>query len=165
MDSARATIARTSPRNLVVDLRLNGGGNLQLTRDFMRALPTLVPGQVFVLTSPWTFSAAISSTGYLKQAAPSRVTIVGEEVGDRLVFWAEGGPVTLVNTGLLIGTSRERHDYMNGCRAFTDCHGPVIRAPISVPTLAPEVQAPWTIDDYRAGRDPALQAIAERLRR
>jgi hypothetical protein len=34
-------------------------------------LPTLVKGRIFVLTSPWTFSAAISTLGYLKQAAGS----------------------------------------------------------------------------------------------
>ena len=75
------TIKRDHPMNVVVDMRLNGGGDLNKARDFMKALPGLVPGRVFVLTSAWTFSAAISSVGYLKQAAPSKVSIVGEEVG------------------------------------------------------------------------------------
>src|SRR6185503_12010128 len=46
------------PQNLVLDMRVNGGGNLQTARDFMKSLPILVPGKIFVLTSPWTFSAA-----------------------------------------------------------------------------------------------------------
>jgi hypothetical protein len=55
-----------------------------------------------------TFSAAISSVGYLEQTAPDRVTIVGEIVGDRLEFWAEGGPVTLPRTGMRLSVSTER---------------------------------------------------------
>jgi hypothetical protein len=153
------------PTNVVLDLRMNGGGDLNTTRNFMRLLPTLVPGRVFVLTSPWTFSAAISSVGYLKQAAPDRVTIVGEMVGDRLEFWAEGRPITLKNSGIMIGMATERHDYANGCAAYNDCHGNVVRNPIRVPTFAPAISAPWTIAAYRAGRDPGMEAIAAELRK
>lgn len=165
LDSVSAVIRRDRPRHLILDMRANGGGDLNTTRDFMQAIPQLVPGRIFALTSPWTFSAAISSVGYLKQAAPERVTIVGEEVGDRLEFWAEGGPLTLTNTGIMIGFGRERHDYKGGCRAFTDCHGPVVRAPIAVPTLTPSIAAPWTRDAYLAGRDPGMDAIVAQLAR
>ena len=153
------------PRNLVIDLRLNGGGDLNTARDFMKGVPELVPGRIFVLTSPWTFSAAISSLGYLEQTAPERVTIVGEEVGDRLEFWAEGGPTTLPSSGHVFSIATQRHDYKNGCRAFADCHRPVVVNSIAVPTLAPDVAAPWTLEAYRAGRDPAMEAVAAQLRR
>jgi hypothetical protein len=165
LDSARAEIARRRPRNLVVDLRLNGGGNLQLARDFMQSLPTLVPGHVFLLTSPWTFSAAISSAGYAKQADPRRVLVVGEPVGDRLEFFAEGGPQRLPNSGIQVGISTQRHDYRNGCRQATDCHPPVVRFPIALPTLDPDIAAPWSMAAYRQGRDPAFEAIARWLSR
>ncbi|HEV8201466.1 MAG TPA: hypothetical protein VGS03_15725 [Candidatus Polarisedimenticolia bacterium] len=157
-------IKEARPKNLVLDMRLNGGGDLNNTRDFAESLPALVPGRIFVLTSPWTFSAAISTVGYLKQKAPSRVTLVGEAVGDRLVFFAEGRPVTLSNSGIVLLPSTQRHDYRNGCREFTDCHGAVVRHPIAVPTLDPEIAAPWTIEAYRAGRDPGMEAIAAALR-
>jgi hypothetical protein len=160
LDSARAVISRVKPAHIVLDMRFNGGGDLNTTRDFVQALPTLVPGRVFALTSPYTFSAAISSVGYLKQSAPDRVTIVGEEVGDRLEMWAEGRPTELANSLIMVGTATERHDYVNGCRAYRDCHGAVVRDPISVPTLAPEVPAPWTREAYLAGRDPGMDAVA-----
>jgi hypothetical protein len=153
------------PKNLVIDMRLNGGGNLQTARDFMKTLPILVPGRIFVLTSPWTFSAAISSVGYLEQMAPDRVTIVGEEVGDRLEFWAEGTGATLPHSGMVMQYATQRHDYRNGCRAFTDCHGAVVQYPIAVPSLAPDIQAPWTFEAYRAGRDPAIEAVSKALSR
>jgi hypothetical protein len=148
----------------VLDMRMNGGGDLNTTRAFMRSLPERVPGRIFALTSPWTFSAAISSVGYLKQAAPDRVTIVGENVGDRLNFFSEGDIVTLPNSQAMILNATERHDYATGCRGYDDCHGPVRRNPISVPTLAPDIAASWTIDAYRAGRDPGMEAVAAALR-
>lgn len=151
------------PRNIIIDMRLNGGGNLQTTRDFMQSLPSRVPGRLFVLTSPWTFSAAISSTAYLKQAAPDRVSIVGENVGDRLNFFSEGQVVMLPNSHAFVSYATQRHDYVTGCRPFNDCHPPVVEHPISLPTLAPDISAPWTIDAYLAGRDPAMEAVAAAL--
>jgi hypothetical protein len=158
-------IKKHKPRHLIVDLRMNGGGDLNTTREFMRSLPALVPGRIFALTGPWTFSAGISSLGYLKQAAPQRVTLVGEPVGDRLQFFAEGALVQLPNSKALITIAKERHDYETGCKGFSDCHKPVVRHPIAVATLAPDLSAPWTIEHYHAGRDPALLAVAEALRR
>lgn len=151
-------------RNLVLDLRMNGGGDLNITRAWVRRLPRVVPGRVFVLTSPWTFSAAISTTGYLKQSAPDRVTIVGEGVGDRLNFFSEGDIITLPNSGIEVLNATERHDYVTGCEGFADCHGSVVRNPIRVANLDPEIAAPWTIEAYRAGRDPAMEAVAAALR-
>jgi hypothetical protein len=158
--------ARTSSRrNIVLDLRMNGGGDLNNTRAWVRRLPRVVPGRVFVLTSPWTFSAAISTIGYLKQSAPDRVVIVGEHVGDRLDFYAEGGnSVQLPSSGAFIDYSTERHDYRTGCRNIENCHGSVARHPIAVESLAPDIEAPWTIEAYRAGRDPAMEAVAAALR-
>lgn len=151
-------------RNLVLDMRMNGGGDLNITRAWVRRLPRAVPGRVFVLTSPWTFSAAISTTGYLKQSAPDRVTIVGEGVGDRLNFFSEGDILTLPNSGIEVLYATERHDYVTGCEGLTDCHGPVVRNPIRVATLVPDIAAPWTIEAYRAGRDPAMEEVAAALR-
>lgn len=164
-DAVRAAAAAHKPRHLVLDLRFNGGGDLTRTRDFAEELPRLVPGRLFVLTSPWTFSAAISTAGYLKQAAPLRVTVVGEAVGDRLEFFAEGRAFTLKNSREVLRPAPERHDYLDGCRRHADCHPPVAKRPIAVVTLAPDIPAPLTFDDYRAGTDPAMAAIAQALRR
>ena len=118
-----------------------------------------------MLTSPWTFSAAISTAGYLKQAGGSRVTIVGEMVGDRLEFWAEGRLARLPYSGAAMSYSTQRHDYKTGCKPYTDCHGSVVRHPIAVPSLAPDISAPLTIEDIIAGRDPGMDAIAKALRK
>ena len=86
----------------------------------------------------------------IEQAAPERVTIVGEPVGDRLQFWAEGRPFALPNTGVVISLATQRHDYRTGCQPFEDCHDAVVRHAIAVPDLAPDIEAPWTIESYRA---------------
>jgi len=163
LDEMQRVISTGHPRNLILDMRLNGGGDLNTTRDFMKRLPTLVRGRIFVLTSPWTFSAAISSVGYLKQADPKRVAIVGEPVGDRLEFWSEGSVVLLNRLDIAVLYATERHDYRTGCRPYRDCHASVVRNPISVPSLAPDIAAPLTLEAYRAGRDPGMEAIAAAL--
>lgn len=162
-DAVRQAAREHGPKHLVLDLRQNGGGDLTRVRDFAESLPALVPGRLFVLTSPWTFSAAIATAGYLKQAAPQRVTIVGEPVGDRLVFFAEGRTLRLQHSGLLLRPATERHDYIDGCRRFADCHAPVVQRPITVPTLEPDLPAALTFADWRNGLDPAMRAVAQAL--
>ena len=162
-EAVEKAIDETRPTNLVLDLRLNAGGDLTATRDFAERLPRLVTGRIFALTSPWTFSAAISTLGYLKQAAAARVTIVGEPVGDRLNFFAEGKAVTLTNSKESFLYASERHEYRSGCRQYDDCHRPIVSRPINVQSLEPDIKAPWTIGAYRAARDPAMEAVAAAL--
>ena len=164
LDSALRAIRRAKPENIILDMRTNGGGDLNNTRDFAQALPALASKRVFVLTSPWTFSAAISTVGYLKQAGGNRVTIVGEMVGDRLEFWAEGRLLRLNYSSAAMSYSTQRHDYRTGCRPYKDCHGSVVRHPISVASLAPDIDAPLTIEAYIAGRDPGMEAIGKAIR-
>ena len=166
LSRARATIEERRPRNLVVDLRFDGGGDLNTTRAFFQALPSLVPreGRIFALVSGRTFSAGISSLGYLKQAGGARVTIVGEPVGDHLEFWAEGRLVELPASGATLLYASERHDYTTGCPE-PECHAPIRDHPIRVTSLEPDVLVPLAFADYRAGRDPALDAVARLLGR
>lgn len=161
-ESARRAAGR---KHIVLDMRMNGGGNLQLTREWMSTIVRQLPvdGRVVVLTSPWTFSAAISSVGYLKQSASARVTLAGEAPGDRLNFFAEGTPIRLPHSGAMFLVATQRHDYRSGCKGFSDCHPPVMRFPIAVPSLEPELSAPWTLESYAAGRDPGMEAAARIL--
>jgi hypothetical protein len=161
---ARAQLKAATPRHVIVDLRLDGGGDLNTTRQFFQSLPSLVPGdgRIFGLTSGRTFSAGIASAGYLKQAAPERVTIVGEPIGDDLEFWAEGGFVQLPVSRAVLLPATERHDYVTGCQE-ADCHESIRRHPIRVQSLEPDIAAPLSYADYRAGRDAALEAVRRAL--
>lgn len=156
---------RAGRRHVILDMRMNTGGDLTTTREWMSALPKRLPpeGRIVVLIGPSTFSAAISSVGYLKQAGGSRVILVGEAVGDRLQFFAEGRPITLPNSGAVVLMATQRHDYVNGCRALSDCHRFVVRHPIAVPSLDPEIIAPLTLEALVGGRDPGMDAAAALL--
>lgn len=170
--------AKLGRANVVLDMRFNGGGNLMLTRDFMAQWPSRVPGRFFVLTSTQTFSAAIASIAYLKQAGAERVLIIGEPVGDRLMFFSDGRPVQLPHSGRFFLPAPVRMDYRNGCRDYDDCFmgvaqpgrptaplppslSSVERMPILVDSLDPDVLVRWTIDSWLKGTDPMLDAIAK----
>jgi hypothetical protein len=106
LDALAARAPAIDPTAFALELAriaaLADNGHLTKARDFAEELPGLVPGELFVLTSPWTFSAAISVSGYLKQAALSRVHIVGEPVGDRL----HGDPALAAVAGWLHARAR-----------------------------------------------------------
>ncbi len=164
LQGALVELRARRPRNIVVDLRFNLGGDLNLARDFMQALPDLARGgRLYAITSGRTFSAAISSLGYLEQAAGDRLTIVGEPIGDRLEFWAEGQMVRLPGTGSMLLYATERHNYMTGCPE-ADCHAAIRDHPIRVATLRPDLPVPLRFADFLAGRDPAMEAIAADIR-
>jgi len=166
LTAALAELGARRPRNIVVDLRFNMGGDLNVTRAFMRMLPRLVAdgGRLYAITSGRTFSAAISSLGYLKEAAGERLTIVGEPIGDRLEFWAEGDLITLPGLGAVMLYAAERHNYITGCPE-PDCHRAIRDHPIHVTSLQPDLPTPLSFADFLAGRDPAMDAIARDIRR
>jgi hypothetical protein len=164
LEATLETLRRRRPRIIVVDLRFNIGGDLNIARDFMQALPALARDRVYAITSGRTFSAAISSLGYLKQAAGDRLTIVGEPIGDRLEFWAEGDIMQLPGLGAMILYANERHNYMTGCPE-RDCHGSIREHPIRVRSLQPDIPVALTWADVQAGRDPAMIAIARDIAR
>ena len=157
-------LRRRRPHNIVVDLRFNMGGDLNIARDFMQALPVIASGRVYAITSGRTFSAAISSLGYLKQAAGDRLTIVGEPIGDRLEFWAEGDIMMLPGLGAFVLYASERHNYMTGCPE-PDCHAAIREHPIRVRSLQPDLPVSLTWADFSAGRDPAMAAILQNVAR
>jgi hypothetical protein len=163
-------------QHVVVDMRFNGGGNLMLTREFMTQWPSKVPGRFYVLTSAQTFSAGIASIAYLKQAGGDRVVIVGEPVGDRLMFFSDGRPIQLPNSGLFLLPAPVRMDFHDGCRKYDDCFAgisqpgrataplpagvqSVRRMPLAVASLEPDVYVPWTIESWLNEVDPMLEAV------
>lgn len=166
IDAASKALKQSGAKHVIVDLRLDSGGDLNTTRDFMQALPNLIArnGRIFALVSGRTFSAGIASVGYLKQAGGDRVTIIGTPVGDELEYWAEGNLTELGVSKAEVLHATERHNYQTGCQQ-DDCHGAIRRNPIRVNSLAPDILAPLRYQDYRNGIDPAMAVIAEQLGR
>lgn len=161
-NAAITRIEALAPRFIIVDQRFNVGGDLNTTRDLMQAIPALLPedGRVFAISSGRTFSAGISSLGYLKQAAGERFIQVGAPVGDALEFWAEGDVVELPGSGTMVMMATERHNYMTGCPE-DDCHGSIQIHPIAIDGLNPDVQPAANGADLLSGRDPYLDTVFE----
>lgn len=155
--------ARDKPAFVVLDFRMDGGGNYTLSHPFVAALAELVrdKARLYALTSNWTFSAAITTVAALKTYARGNVTIVGEPVGDRLDFWAEGGALPLPNSAINAYYETGRHVYDGPCDAI-DCFWVNRFYPVRVDTLEPDIAAPLTFAAYRARRDPALEAVLAR---
>jgi hypothetical protein len=154
---------KAPPCELIVDERYNGGGDYTNTAGFANDLPKLIPpnGRIYLLTGPSTFSAAITTTGFIKQAGGDRVTILGEPVGDRLVFWSEGNRGCLPNYHLCVNYETGKHDYTKPCWDPDACYWTNWFYPVRVKTMQPDEAITWSFADWRAGRDPAFDRAAQ----
>ena len=163
LDVTLTQIRTDHPAFVVLDMRMNPGGDYMTTYAFARALPKAAgDAPIYILTSPWTFSAAITTIAALKEEGDARVKIVGENVGDRLDFWAEGKLFSLPNSGHLVQYATGRHVYNGPCNDTAQCFWLNYRYPVRVHSLRPDIAAPWTFVAYRDGRDPALAAVLSR---
>jgi len=155
-------IAAIAPSVIIVDQRLNGGGDLTITQPLMARLGDIVgpEGRVYLLTSGSTFSAGIVNLAMAKEAAPAQTRLVGEPIGDRLQFWAEGWWYSLPNSGFRARYSTGFYDLQNGCEGLFICPwGSLHIFPVIVDDLDIDIPAPMNWDAYVAGRDPAMEAI------
>ncbi len=148
---------------MILDLRGDGGGDYTNMWHFTHALPDLIAprGHIFVLTDAGTFSAAITSTAFAKDAGGDKVTIIGEPVGDRMAFYAEGGSGTLPHSKFSLSFETGKHDYGHPCRDWHNCFWLNWIYPVRVNSLQPDIVAPARFSDWNAGRDVAYeQAVA-----
>ncbi len=146
---ARAIAAADSAgaKRFVLDLRLNGGGNGFYNRAIVRALVRSrfdQRGRLFVVTSRRTFSAAQMLISDLEKW--TNPIFVGEPSASRGNHYGDSRRLVLPNSGVTVRVSSLWWQYWDP----RDTR----------PWIAPEVAAPMTVGAYRAGRDPALAAIA-----
>lgn len=165
LTDAGSELASRSPKDLVVDLRFNIGGNLTLTLDFMRRLADTVPGRTWLLVGPYTYSAGIISAAAIKQGGGDRVVIVGDGLGDRAHFWSEGGLVRLPNSGHALRYTDGQFNLAEGCTGEPACFDQMFPVDVNFVPLDPDIRAPLTADAYLAGRDPAMEAVAREIER
>jgi hypothetical protein len=147
------------PCAAILDMRYNGGGDYTNTYSFAHRLPSLIApgGRMFVLTAPSTFSAAITTTAFLKDAGGDRVTILGEPVGDRLAFFSEGYRGCLPHAHLCVRYQTGKHDYQHPCTDWHVCYWLNWFYPVRVKTLQPDEMIIMSFADWRAGHDPAYE--------
>ena len=147
---------------LLIDVRGNTGGDFLLTMPLIDAISECANGPVVVLVDKFTFSAAIVFVAILKYRLGRRLRIIGEEMGDGSMFFAEGGLLDLPFSGAVVRYSSGFHDWENGTSDETT---PADIAQQMVPagklTLDREWTAPPTADFTRGALCRNLLGILE----
>jgi hypothetical protein len=142
-------VAHHHPEKVIVDLRWNHGGSFERTRYLLWALiradEVNREGKLFVLLSPGTFSAAVSLATELDQH--TNALFVGEVPGSAPNSYGDLGRLFPPNSGIEVRYSR----YYDGQSLPDDTR----------PAIYPDLRAPLSIADYRAGIDPAMTAVQE----
>lgn len=159
IDESETDMEAKPPCNVILDMRFNGGGDYTNTASFANGLPDLLApgGRIYLLTGPATFSAGITTTAFIKQAGGDRVTILGEEVGDRLAFYAEGVRACLPHFHLCMIYQRGKHDYAHPCMDWDECFWLNWLYPVRVKTLEPDETITLSFAQWREGRDPVFE--------
>lgn len=151
-DSISAFIARAiaagdsaGADRLVLDLRLNGGGNGSLNK--MIFLPIIksrydTPGRLYVLTGRKTWSAAQMLVTEMQKY--TNAIFVGEPTASKGNAFGDSYRIVLPNSKVTFRVSTLWHQYLDS-RDKRDM-------------IEPQIKAQLTFDDYAAGRDPVLEA-------
>jgi hypothetical protein len=163
LTETEAALLARPPCAVIVDLRGDGGGDYTHTWHFAHALPQLVMpgGRIYLLTDSLTFSAAITTAAFIKDAGGDRVTIIGEPVGDRMSFFSEGGQACLPNRKVCLFYQTGKHDYAQACSDWHECFWLNWLYPVRVKGLQPDILVPLKFEDWNAGRDEAyFKALA-----
>ncbi len=130
---------------LIVDLRLNSGGNSTILDPFIDSIRVrtvgTTSGRLFVFIGPKTFSSGLLNAIELKTGTPA--VLVGEPSGGKPDAYGEVQTFSLPHSGVTIGYSTKYF------------------SPLSedVPSLLPDVDASISYQLYAAGRDPALEYV------
>jgi hypothetical protein len=134
---------RNSVERMVIDLRLNGGGDSSVFEPLIKALSRRrdvnQTGRLFALIGRRTFSSACLNAMKLKRE--TKAILVGEPTGQRTNFYGEVETMTLPHSKLRVHYSTRYFRTMDG----------------DPPALAPDVQVEPSSSDYASGRDPVLE--------
>ncbi len=143
-----AFIAANPVEKLILDLRLNRGGNGGLLRPLITGIiKSKVDdrGKLFAIIGRSTWSAAQFLLVYLEQW--TNAIFVGEPSGSKGNHYGDSRKITLPNSGITVRASvYQWQDWSPwDLRQWT----------------APHLTAELTADDYRNNTDPAMKAIAD----
>jgi tetratricopeptide (TPR) repeat protein len=131
---------------LVLDLRLNGGGNNGLVpfiiRTIVKADKIDRKGKFFVIIGRQTFSAAQNLTNELEKY--TKAIFVGEPTASHVNMYGDARPIFLPNSKLRVNLSSLWHQNM---------------IELDKRWTAPQLSAELTLADYAKNIDPAMQAV------
>jgi len=131
---------------LVLDFRLNGGGNNYLNKPVITGLIRCEkinqPGKLFAIIGRRTFSACQNMVNELDNY--TEVIFAGEPTGENINFYGDVNRVTLPESKIPVYLSfawwQDKPQWEDG------------------PWMAPLLAIDMSFDDYRTNRDPVLEA-------
>lgn len=134
-------------QNLIYDFRLNNGGNSTLcdavVKQALRFESASKQHKVFVITRHQTFSAAQNCTSRIERL--TRAFFVGEPSSSSPNFTGEESEIMLPYSGLVISISNR----------YWQNSSPIDNRP----WIEMDIPVTLTFEDFRQGRDRALEAI------
>lgn len=132
---------------LVIDMRLNRGGNGEFNRalllDIIKSARINQRGKLFAIIGRSTFSAAQFMANNLEKY--TNCIFVGEPSGSKGNIYGDSRKITLPNSGMTVRVSVY---YWQDWSPWD-----------TRPWTAPEITAELTSEDYRLNRDPAMEAV------
>lgn len=139
-------IGQQHPDKLVIDMRLNGGG------DYNEGLTYLVhpvrdlaninrKGHLFVLVGPNTFSAAMSNAAHFRYQ--TNATLAGQQIGEKPNSYQEAREMKLPNSHWTVRYSAKFYKFVESGENL----------------IRPDQEIIPSWDDYRSGRDPVLEWV------
>jgi hypothetical protein len=146
-DRVLAAADSSGPERLVLDIRGNGGGesfyNRQLLLGVIRRTRLDQRGKLFVVIGRRTYSAAQNLVIELERY--TNATFAGEPTGSPPAFFGDHRTFMLPNSGIGVNISSLWWQTMNP----RDTR----------PAVFPQIYAEESAADYRAGRDPVMDAL------
>jgi len=145
--------AKADVRDLILDLRHSPGGNGYLTRPLLRQLIHFATdpgkGSLYVLIGRNTFSASQNLITDLDWIVSP--IFVGEPSGSKPNAFSESGHITLPYSGLssMLSSQFHQQSWPEDSRIW----------------ISPDVPVGLSSTDYFAGRDPAMEAITQLIKR
>ena len=147
----REEIAKTQPRNLIIDLRHNGGGTTALYREFLRTVVAFSAAphtKVYVLIGRGTYSAAANLVTDLERLADP--VFAGEATSECCAFYGDATTLTLPYSGIRGGLTAVKwnlsHNSFDGRRE-----------------MSPDLPVQLTAKDYFEGRDPVMEIVLKAI--
>lgn len=149
--------------DVVIDLRFYTGGDYTYANKLATKPPKIInqDKNIYLITSNKTYSAAIVTAARVKYYAKNRIVIVGEEVGDRLKFWAESKACELPNSGINAYNPRKEHDWKDNKRGIFRTHITNFLYGVPAKELKVNKEIQISFKDYLKNRDSILEWIIE----
>ncbi len=139
-------IETNDAEKLIIDLRLNGGGNNYLNKDVIKSIIKAEKinkiGKLFVIIGKRTFSACQNLVNEIDNY--TNVIFVGEPTAENINFWGDSRPVTLPNSAINISLS---YLWWQDKPALENADW-----------IAPSIPVTMSFDAYANNQDPVLEA-------